>query len=65
MEAIVLLAPLVLGSATGPDAIIADIPSVAVLAAWGPYEDRPEDLDLSGAIDFDDLLIALATWGPC
>ena len=36
----------------------------AVLAAWG-NKGGPEDLDGNGTVDFDDLLILLAAWGPC
>ena len=36
----------------------------AVLDAWG-NEGGPEDLDGSGTVDFDDMLIVLASWGPC
>ena len=37
---------------------------VAVLAAWG-NEGGPEDLDGNGVVNFDDLLLLLAAWGPC
>ncbi len=33
-------------------------------AAWGQDGGR-EDLDGSGIVDFDDLLLLLAAWGPC
>ncbi len=35
-----------------------------VLDAWG-NKGGPEDLDGSGTVDFADLLIVLAAWGPC
>ena len=41
------------------------------LAAWRAAEVErllgacPEDIDGSGSVDLGDLLIVLATWGPC
>ena len=32
---------------------------------WGPRQGCPEDLDGDGDIDFGDLIILLAEWGPC
>ena len=32
--------------------------------AWG-NKGGPEDLDESGIVDTDDILIVLAAWGPC
>ena len=37
---------------------------LAVLTSWG-NEGGAEDLDGSGLVDFGDLLIVLAAWGPC
>ncbi len=37
---------------------------LAVLDAWG-NKGGPEDLDGSGTVDFGDLLLLLAAWGPC
>lgn len=37
----------------------------AVLAAWGPCNGCPEDLDDNGTVDIDDLFIVLGDWGPC
>ena len=42
---------------------------LAVLGAWGPYEDCPpfrvEDLDEDCDVGFTDLLEVLGTWGSC
>ncbi len=42
---------------------------LAVLEAWGPYEDCPPfipaDIDEDCEVGFSDLLIVLAAWGPC
>jgi hypothetical protein len=37
----------------------------AVLAAWGPCDDCPEDINDDGVVDIDDLFDVLAQWGPC
>ena len=38
---------------------------LALLAAWGPCENCPEDLDGDDDVDFEDVLLLLAAWGPC
>ena len=36
-----------------------------LLAAWGPCQECPEDLNDDEQVGFDDLLLLLAAWGPC
>ena len=36
-----------------------------VLAAWGPCDDCPEDVNDDGKVNIDDLFAILGAWGPC
>ena len=38
---------------------------LALLFAWGPCADCPEDIDGNGEVDFQDLLALLFAWGAC
>jgi hypothetical protein len=52
------------GDADGDgDADLEDL--LAVLSAWGPCADCPEDFDDDGTVDFRDLLDVLNAWGGC
>ena len=45
---------------------VVDIDDVfAVLSAWGPCDDCPEDINDDGMVDIDDIFAVLAAWGPC
>ncbi|MCP3903965.1 MAG: hypothetical protein GY715_10060 [Planctomycetes bacterium] len=35
------------------------------IGAWGPCGGCPEDLNGNGAVDFADILVVIAAWGPC
>ena len=38
---------------------------LAVLGAWGPCNECPQDIDMSGAVDVSDVLAVIGAWGDC
>ena len=38
---------------------------LAVIAAWGPCQGCPEDINQDGEVSFADILVVIGAWGPC